>query len=202
MSTDLFFSLAVLMMSVVVHEVSHGTMANYLGDPTARYQGRLTLNPLKHIDPVGSIIFPMLSYLMGGVIFGWAKPVPFNPFNLRNQRWGPALVAFAGPASNILIAAVFSAFIRYGDVLKFSGSFMQMLSVIVVVNLVLAVFNTVPIPPLDGSKVLYAFLPRHLYWLEEYMEAYGWFVLMIFVLFFWGAVSPVVNFLFRLFIGM
>lgn len=199
---DLIFSLAVLVMSVVVHEVSHGTMANYLGDPTARYQGRLTLNPLSHIDPIGSVIFPMMSYLVGGVIFGWAKPVPFNPYNLRNQRWGPAFVALAGPGSNILMAAVFAMLIRYGDFLGFSAPLMQMLGVIVIINLVLAIFNAVPIPPLDGSKVLYALLPKNLYWLEEYLEAYGWFALIIFILFFWSALSPVVNLLFRLFVGI
>jgi Zn-dependent protease len=199
---DFIFSLAVLVMSVVIHEVSHGAMANRLGDPTARYLGRLTLNPIKHIDPVGSVIVPIASYLLGGVIFGWAKPVPYNPYNLRNQKWGPALVAAAGPGANLLLAVIFALVIRYGVALGLPSAFFQMASVIVIVNLVLATFNLVPIPPLDGSKILYAVLPRNLYWLEEYLEQYGWMILIFFIMFFWSALSPVVYALFRLLVGM
>ena len=94
---DFLFIIIVLIMSVVVHEVSHGYAALSLGDPTAKYQGRLTLNPISHLDPVGSLLVPLLGYLLGGFVVGWAKPVPFNPYNLRNQRWGEAYVAAAGP---------------------------------------------------------------------------------------------------------
>ena len=104
MEIDLIFGVAILIMSVVIHEVSHGYAALFLGDHTAEYEGRLTLNPLKHLDMVGSIIVPAISYLLGGVIFGWAKPVPYNPFNLRNQRWGDAIVSIAGPVANIFLA--------------------------------------------------------------------------------------------------
>src|SRR3990167_7689780 len=101
------FQVAILVMSVVIHEVSHGFMAYALGDSTAKYAGRLTLNPIPHIDPFGSIILPfMLSLLPGGVVFGWAKPVAYNPYNLRAQKWGPGLVAAGGPLSNILVAKV------------------------------------------------------------------------------------------------
>ncbi|MBI5742441.1 MAG: site-2 protease family protein [Candidatus Niyogibacteria bacterium] len=199
---DFFFSLAVLVMSVVIHEVAHGAMANRLGDPTARYLGRLTLNPAKHIDPVGSVIVPIASYLLGGVIFGWAKPVPYNPYNLRDQKWGPALVAAAGPLSNLSLAVLFAMIIRYGVALGLSAAFFQMASVIVIVNLVLAIFNLVPIPPLDGSKILYAVLPRDLYWLEEYLEQHGWIILLVFIFFFWSALSPIVYYLFRALIGI
>ena len=101
-------------MSVVIHEVSHGLAANALGDPTAKYDGRLTLNPLKHLDPVGSVLLPVFTYLIGGFIFGWAKPVHYNPYNLKNQRWGPALVGGAGPASNIILALIFGFRFRSG----------------------------------------------------------------------------------------
>lgn len=202
MSLDFIFSLTVLIMSVVIHEVSHGTAANYLGDSTARYLGRLTLNPVKHIDLLGSIIVPISTYLLGGVIFGWAKPVPFNPYNLRNQKWGPALVAAAGPVSNIMTAFVFAIIIRFGGALGLPLAFFEMASIIVLINLVLAIFNLVPIPPLDGSKILYAFLPRNLYWLEEYLETYGWIGLLFFIFFFWGAIAPIIYFIFRLLIGV
>ena len=100
-------------MSVVIHEVAHGYTAELLGDPTARLQGRLTLNPIKHLDMVGSIIVPIITYISGGVIFGWAKPVPFNPYNLKNRKWGEGLVALAGPLSNLCIALFFSEFLVY-----------------------------------------------------------------------------------------
>jgi Zn-dependent protease len=109
---SVIFSIAVLIMSVVVHEVSHGYAAERLGDPTARLQGRLTLNPLSHLDPVGSFLVPFLTYATTGVAFGWAKPVPYNPYNLRNQKWGEAIVAAAGPISNLIIAFLFGMLIR------------------------------------------------------------------------------------------
>src|SRR5262245_29317731 len=109
---DFLFIIIILIMSVVVHEVSHGFAALALGDPTAKYAGRLTLNPFYHLDPIGSVLVPILGYLSGGIIIGWAKPVPFNPYNLRDARWGEALVALAGPVSNIILAIIFSLIIR------------------------------------------------------------------------------------------
>src|SRR3989344_1275948 len=154
---DTLFQIAILVMSVVIHEVSHGYAAESLGDPTARLQGRLTLNPLKHLDPVGSIIVPLLTSL-SGFTFGWAKPVPYNPYNLRNQKWGELAVATAGPLSNIILALVFGLLIRFAGV-ALSSAFVNIASVIIIINLVLAIFNLIPVPPLDGSKILWAFLP-------------------------------------------
>ena len=144
------FSLIILIFSVIIHEVSHGYAALFLGDKTAQDQGRLTLNPIKHIDPIGSIIFPALSLLLGGFVFGWAKPVPFNPYNLRNRKWGEAIVAAAGPASNFLIALAFGLALRFSAALAASAA-AGLVATIVLVNLMLGTFNLIPIPPLDGS---------------------------------------------------
>lgn len=152
--------LLVLIFSIIVHEVAHGYVADKLGDPTARYAGRLTLNPLPHIDLLGSIILPLLSVLApGGFIFGWAKPVPYNPYNLRKApHIGEALVAGAGPFTNVLLALLFALIARFSpDATLATVAFMGVLS-----NLWLAFLNMVPVPPLDGSKVLSAILPREL----------------------------------------
>jgi Zn-dependent protease len=161
-STSFLFSIAILVISVVVHEVSHGYAALMQGDVTAKYAGRLTLNPIKHLDPFGSVIFPLLlSLIPGGIIFGWAKPVPFNPNNLRNKRWGEAIVAIAGPISNIILAIVFGILIRFSDFLGLNQSFIELSLVVVLINIVLAIFNLIPIPPLDGSKILFSFFPKY-----------------------------------------
>lgn len=153
MQVDIVFGIVVLVISVILHEVAHGYMANWLGDPTARLQGRLTLNPVSHIDPIGSIALPLLLLLMQSpMLIGYAKPVPYNPYNLRG-RFGEGLVAFAGPATNIIIALVFSLLVRFGSA-AMPIELMQAFIAIAYVNLVLAFFNLIPIPPLDGSKVL------------------------------------------------
>jgi len=189
-------------MSVVVHEVSHGYAASLLGDQTARYQGRLTLNPLKHLDPVGSILVPILTSF-GGFVFGWAKPVPFNPYNLRNQRWGELIVAAAGPLSNLTIALVFGLLIRLTSVNNFlPDSFVTISAIIVGINIVLAIFNLVPIPPLDGSKILFAFLPAHLQHIREFLERYAFFLVILFVFFLWKLFSPIIVWLFALLTGL
>lgn len=149
-----------LIISIVLHEVAHGFMADKLGDPTARLQGRLTLNPLVHIDLLGSIVVPALLFLtQAGLLFGWAKPVPYNPYNLRDQKWGEAKVAAAGPATNILIALVFGLLIRFADVLLIPAGALEISSYIVYINILLAFFNLIPFPPLDGSKIIEPFLP-------------------------------------------
>ena len=197
---DLFFSIAVLIFSVVIHEVSHGAVAYALGDSTAKYEGRLTLNPLPHLDPFGSMLLPFLTYLLGGFIIGWAKPVPYNPHNLSNQRWGPALVGAAGPGANILIALLFSLILRiFGE--NFPEPLISILATIILINILLAFFNLVPIPPLDGSKVLFALLPAGLYRLQLFLEEYGFFVLLLFIFFFWRYLSPLVFFFFRILVG-
>ncbi len=158
----MFFTIVVLILSIIVHEVAHGYAANALGDPTAKLQGRLTLNPVPHIDPVGSILIPGLLVLTNaGMLFGWAKPVPYNPYNLRNQRWGEAIVGVAGVATNLLLAVVFALIARVAFA---SGAdvFGGLAAVVCYVNLFLGLFNLIPFPPLDGFTVLRGLLPYRL----------------------------------------
>ena len=150
----------ILILSVVIHEMAHGYMANWLGDPTARLQGRLSANPLVHLDPMMSVILPGLLLLTGSpILFGAAKPVPYNPYNLRNQKWGEAMVAAAGPAANIGIAILFGVLVRLAGSLNLSEAFVSLSIQIIMLNIFLAFFNLVPIPPLDGSKILPRLLP-------------------------------------------
>lgn len=156
---DAVFIIAVIVMSAVVHEVMHGVAADKLGDPTARLMGRLTLNPLAHIEWFGSVMLPAILALTNSpFLFGWAKPVPYNPYNLGGGRFGEALVAAAGPLSNLALALIFSLVIRLGVAPGLESIFF----IIVVVNVMLFLFNLIPIPPLDGSKVLASILPRSL----------------------------------------
>ncbi len=195
------FSIVVLIFSIVAHEVSHGYMAQYLGDPTARLAGRLTMNPIKHIDPLGSIIVPIITTILpGGFVFGWAKPVPYNPYNLRDQKWGDSKVALAGPFTNLAIALLFGLLIRFGGEM-FSGSMRTMMHQIVYINTILAVFNLVPIPPLDGSKVLLNALPLRYRYIGEYLERYSLVLIFIFVFFLFELLSPIIGFLYYLFVG-
>lgn len=152
--------IAALILSIVLHEMAHGYAANALGDPTARLRGRLSGNPLVHMDPIGSVLVPAFLFFSGAsFLFGWAKPVPYNPYNLRNAKWGEALVAAAGPAVNLLLAAIFAIIIRSADMLGLSYAFVELASYIVFINILLAFFNMIPFPPLDGSKILAALLP-------------------------------------------
>ena len=154
------YILVIVIFSVIIHEVMHGVAADRLGDPTARYAGRLTLNPLVHIDLVGSIILPLFLALSNSpIFFGYAKPVPYNPYNLRPGRFSEAIVAGAGPASNAVIAIIAALFIRFG---AFSSDVDSIIFLIVVVNIMLCLFNLIPIPPLDGSKILSSILPYSL----------------------------------------
>lgn len=158
MHIDIIFGIVVLIVSVILHEVSHGYMANYLGDPTARLQGRLTLNPLSHIDPIGSIFLPILLVVMRSpILIGYAKPVPYNPYNLPGT-YDEALVAGAGPAANIFLALLFGLAIRFFGA-DMSVSLLTAFGTIAYINMLLALFNLIPLPPLDGSKVLSAILP-------------------------------------------
>lgn len=169
----------VLIIAFTVHELSHAVTADYLGDPTPRRMGRITLNPLKHLDPIGTLLL-----IIAG--FGWAKPVMVNPMNMRgNPRTSMAIVAAAGPISNLLMAAIAAVFFRLGLVsfIQASGalSLSLVLSEFIWINLILAVFNLIPIPPLDGSKLLYALLPSELVYRLRSLEQFGFLILMAIV---------------------
>lgn len=201
MDVNFIFAIIILIMSVVVHELSHGYAADFLGDPTPRMQGRLTLNPLKHLDFFGSVLFPALSYMLGGIIFGWAKPVMINPYNLRAKKWGEAIVAFAGPLSNIILAVIFSMLIRFAEPIGLSQAFVTFSMTIVVMNIVLAIFNLVPIPPLDGSKILFAILPQRFMSIRYKLEQYGFLLVLIFIIFMGTILNPVINLVLRFLVG-
>jgi len=194
-------SFVILIFSVIIHEVSHGFMAERLGDPTARLQGRLTLNPLKHIDPVGSILVPILTSF-SGFTFGWAKPVIYNPYNLKNKRVGELLIGIAGPLSNILLALIFGLIIRFTIAsATVVTPFLEVCSIIVVINIVLAVFNLIPIPPLDGSKIFLPLLPEQYGKLRRSLETFGPVFVFIVIIFLWQFISPVVPWIFKLITG-
>lgn len=198
------FWIAILIISVVIHEVSHGYAANLLGDPTAKYAGRLTLNPIRHLEILGSFIVPLLTFMAGGLIFGWAKPVPYNPYNLKYQKWGPAIVAVAGPFSNFIVALFFGLIVRLaiGGAFILSPALVEIMITIIFVNVVLMIFNLIPIPPLDGSKILFSILPLSMSHVADFLERYGFIFLIIFVFFFFGALSPVIKGVVSVFTGL
>jgi Zn-dependent protease len=209
----IIFYVVILLYSVIIHEVMHGVVALWLGDTTAKYAGRITANPFKHIDPQMTIFLPlfMLVLTKGHFAFGGAKPVPYNPYNLKNQKWGPAMVALGGPMSNIiiaLIAAILARMIALPVTLKISiikdfgvlyGSspnwssltyymhdslgaiFFVLLIMIIIWNILLAVFNLIPIPPLDGSKILYGIFPIRIETMAI-MEQYGFMLLFLVII--------------------
>jgi len=183
-----------------MHEYAHGWMADKLGDPTARYAGRLTINPIAHIDPVGTILLPMLMIISNiPFLFAYAKPVPYNPYNLRNPKRDAAWVGVAGPLANLAIAVTVGLMIRFLP----PSNFTLLLSIIVYANVLLMVFNLVPIPPLDGSKVLYALLPDSPQMLRFKMlfEQYGVFFLLIFIFFFFQLIVPIISFIYTVITG-
>ncbi|MDP3956182.1 MAG: site-2 protease family protein [bacterium] len=187
---EILFGVIILIFSAIVHEVAHGYVALYLGDPTAKLAGRLTLNPLNHLDPFGSVLLPLLLAITGTpFIFGYAKPVPYNPYNLGGGKWGPALVAMAGPASNLVIAILASLAMRAG---LFNGPALSVGILIVVINVVLAIFNLLPVPPLDGSKVLFALLPYTARNIEHFLVRYQLFIFLFLVIFAWQPFARVV----------
>lgn len=196
-------SFIVLIISIILHEVSHGYMAEYLGDPTARQLGRLTLNPIPHIDLMGSIVLPLIFVLTGSpVVFGWAKPVPYDPRNIRGsqfkERYGGALVAAAGPLVNILLAVIFGLVIRFAGL---SAPMIQFFLIVVIINISLAVFNLIPIPPLDGHHILSAILPSSLR--QKYLSLYRYSFILMFIVAFvlWQFVSPLVLIIVRAITG-
>lgn len=209
---DGIFYVIVLIMSVVIHEYAHGYMAYSLGDNTARSRGRLTLNPIKHLDLFGSIILPLVLLISGsGFLIGWAKPVPYNPDNLRNVRKGTFLVSIIGILANIGIALLFGLLIRiavsvgipqYDPSSLFIHPFYKITTIIVLMNLVLALFNLIPIPPLDGSKILFSALPSRYRHIEIFLERWGMLLLLLFIVFIWNYVSPIVFSAFSLITGL
>lgn len=220
------FYVVVLLYSVIIHEIAHGVMALRLGDATAKYADRLTMNPLKHIDPWMTVGVPILMLLLTNFkfAFGGAKPVPYNPYNLKNQKWGPVMVAFAGPLSNITIAVVFviiakliaipiaakidiiSNFNNWSSVAGvISGSFgsimFELCIMIIFWNVLLAFFNLIPIPPLDGSKLLFALLPIKMETVAI-LEQYGFVLLIAIILMFSGPLGYFLNLALNLFLGL
>jgi len=204
-------SIAILIISVVIHEMAHAYAANYLGDPTARLQGRLSPNPLVHLDPFMSVILPGLLVLSGSpLLFGAAKPVPYNPYNFTNQKWGEALVAGAGPASNIALAIIFAVIIRVDAQLDIlSETFVFLAGTAIIINIFLALLNLLPIPPLDGSKIIPRFLPLSLrlqyerfrtFFESNPLLGFG-VVIVLFVLFFGRPLLQFTYFLTGLLIG-
>ena len=190
-------------MSVVIHEVSHGFMAERFGDKTARFAGRLTLNPLKHLDMFGSILLPALLVLTHSpFLFGWAKPVPYNPDNLRNRKWGTIAVAAAGVLANFFIAIFFGLVIRFSSSFSLPDAFYSITFMIVITNLVLAIFNLIPIPPLDGSKILFSFLPRSFYEVVIVLEQFSFILLILFIVYFSNYLFPTMAYLFKLITGL
>jgi len=180
------FSLIVLLFSVIIHELAHGYVAHSLGDPTAKYQGRLTLNPLPHLDPFGSVILPLLLFISGSpVLIGWAKPVPINPYNFTDQKWGTLKVSLAGPATNITLAVFFGLLLRFIPSAVFLAvpGLLIIFSFIVHINIILAIFNLVPIPPLDGSWILFKFIPDRFEKARLFLQQYGVFILIFFIFF-------------------
>ncbi len=185
----------VLLIAFTIHELAHALTADYLGDPTPRNMGRITLNPLKHLDPIGTLLL-----IVAG--FGWAKPVMVNPMNLRgNPRTSMAIVAAAGPLSNIIMALIAAVFFRLGVVeftpFPLSGGYSAQLSYLfsqfIWINLILAFFNMIPVPPLDGSRILFAILPAEMVYRLRPLEQYGFLILMMVVFIFPTAINILVG---------
>lgn len=185
----LLIALAIVLISTVLHELAHGGVAYLLGDTTAKEEGRLSLNPLKHIDPVMSIFIPLMLFVMHGPIFGGAKPVPVDSRNLKGKEWGMALVALAGPFTNFLLALIFYMIGHFTGMFYSGDLSSYVMSEIVLINLGLFIFNLVPLPPLDGSRVLYAIAPDGARKVMNSLETYGIFLVLMLVWIFGSALS-------------
>ena len=197
--TQLLFFFFIIIPSAIIHEYAHGWAADQMGDPTARNAGRLTLNPMAHIDLWGTIVMPiaLLLFSGGSFMFAYAKPVPYNPYNLSNQKWGSALVGAAGPAANLIAAIMFGLLVRWLE----PSMFTSLLAIIVYANILLMVFNLIPIPPLDGSKILFTVLPDSMENFKINLERWGFFILIFFIFYFFHWISPIIQWIYRLIVG-
>ncbi len=181
----------VMLFCMMVHELAHGAVAYLLGDPTAKRAGRLSFNPIKHLDPIGTAMF-VITYLFSGFVFGWAKPIPVAPYYFKNRQRGMAIVALAGPITNFIFAIIFILAYRWIEP-SAGGWLAEFLELGFRINVVLGVFNLVPVPPLDGSRVLGAFLPRNAYqkWIE--LDRYGFLFVLVIIFVFWSSFSRLIG---------
>ena len=186
------FTLLILLFSVIIHEVSHGGVAYALGDTTAKDAGRLSLNPLVHIDPVGSVLLPLFLLALGAPVIAWAKPVPVNPLNFSDRKWGDLKVSLAGPLSNLSVALVFGLIIKFMPFLP--QSFLTIAAVVVFYNIVLSLFNLIPVPPLDGSHILFSLLPERFNSFKIFLWQYGFIILLFIIFIIPGGLDWIFNF--------
>jgi Zn-dependent protease len=180
-----------LVLALTLHEFMHGFVGFKLGDDTAKDQGRLTLNPAAHIDPFTTLILPAFLILVGSpIVFGAAKPVPFNPWALRYGKWGAALVALAGPLTNLSLGVFFALWLRFVEV---PASVAQFFVILIITNLAFFVFNMIPFPPLDGSRVLYAMVPYNVREVMDRIERAGFMAIAVFIVLFYGAIGGLMS---------
>lgn len=194
----IIYKIIAFLIAISVHEAAHAWTANRLGDPTARLQGRMTLNPIKHIDLYGTIIVPFFLILFGSpFVFGWAKPVGFDPFNLRDPRKDAGLISLSGPVANFITALIFALVIRLSpSIFPTSAFFTPLFYLIVVINLVLGVFNLIPIHPLDGGKILVGLLPeKQAEETDRFLNQYGLIIIFMLIFLSYRGVSPLNAFL-------
>jgi len=191
---ETIFILIVLYFSIVIHEIAHGSCALILGDDTAKREGRLTLNPMAHIDPIGTILLPLALFILDLPVFGWARPVPVNPYNFKDRKKGIILVSLAGPLTNLLIAIFFSLLAGF----NFPRATIEFFEIISVYNFSWAFFNLLPFPPLDGFHILYQILPEGFFQIKFFLLQYGFLILLVLIFFGLNPIFSFSEFLFNL----